>query len=207
MAGIYAKPGLRLVRQVLSDLFAVVWVVGWFGASSLVHGLITSVANSARDMADIGRGTAGELAEASERVTAIPAVGEALARPFDSMASGLIDLVARADNQASTLDTLAWLAAIVTFLIPVGIMLWLWLPRRIRFWTQARATQQFIDSGADLDLFALRAMANLPMTDMVRISADPVRAWREGDERVIRELAELAFDREGIRAPKSLPRT
>lgn len=206
MAGVYAKPGRRLLRQVLSDLFAVVWVIAWYLAGRAVYSVIHAVAEGAREMADVARGTADELADARDRVDAVPAVGDALSRPLDSLASGMAEVVARADAQVTMLNTLAWLAGVVTFLIPVAIMLWLWLPRRVRFWTQARATQEFLDSGADLDLFALRAMTNLPMSDLARVSPDPVRAWREGDARVIRELAELSFDHEGIRVPERLRR-
>ena len=52
----------------------------------------------------------------------------------------------------------------------------------------AVATAAFLPA-PDLDLFALRAMANQPMHVLAAISDDPVRAWRSGDRRVIDALA------------------
>ena len=81
-------------------------------------------------------------------------------------------------------------------------MVALWLPRRIRFYRQARASQQFLDSSADLDLFALRAMASQPLYVLAGVSDDPVRAWRDGDRQVIDQLAAIELRRNGLRFPK-----
>ena len=64
---------------------------------------------------------------------------------------------------------LGWLV----FLIPVVILVVIWLPARIRFFLRARAAQQFLDSEADLDLFALRAMVVQPMHVIAKISDGP----------------------------------
>ena len=66
------------------------------------------------------------------------------------------------------------------------------MPRRVRFVLQASAGSEVHRLvTADLELFALRAMANQPMHRLARVSADPVRAWREGDPDVVRRLAML----------------
>jgi hypothetical protein len=92
----------------------------------------------------------------------------------------------------------------LVFLIPVSVVVAFWLPRRIRFWRQARAARAFIDSGADLDLFALRAMVTQPMHVLAAISDDPVGAWRGGDHTVITKLAEIELGRSGLRLPAHL---
>ncbi len=56
----------------------------------------------------------------------------------------------------------SWLGWAVA-LIPILMLLWFYLPSRIRFVRRASAGQRFLDSGADLDLFALRAMAHQPL--------------------------------------------
>ena len=43
-------------------------------------------------------------------------------------------------------------------LVIAAVLLVLWLPRRVRFVFRARAARRFLDSSADLDLFALRAL-------------------------------------------------
>ena len=92
----------------------------------------------------------------------------------------------------------------LVFLIPVTIVAAFWLPRRIRFYRQARASQVFLDALPDLDLFALRAMAAQPLYVLAGISDDPVKAWRSGDRAVINELAELELRRNGLRLPDTL---
>ena len=66
---------------------------------------------------------------------------------------------------------------------------------------EATAGQRFIDESADLDLFALRAMANQPMHRLARVSDDPVRDWREGDAEVVRALALLELGDAGLTPP------
>ena len=99
---------------------------------------------------------------------------------------------------------LALLVGWLVFLIPVTIVVAFWLPRRIRFYRQARASQVFLDALADLDLFALRAMAAQPHYVLAEISDDPVKAWRSGDRAVINQLAELELRRNGLQLPDTL---
>ena len=54
-------------------------------------------------------------------------------------------------------------------------------------------------SEADLDLFALRALANRPLPRLTEISPDPVEAWRRGDSEVVRALAALELRSIGLR--------
>ena len=84
---------------------------------------------------------------------------------------------------------------------PGRLLVAVWLPRRIRFYRLAKAAQHFLDEGADLDLFALRAMATQPMHVLAGISRDPVAAWRAGDRSVIDRLAEVELRRSGLRMP------
>jgi hypothetical protein len=94
-----------------------------------------------------------------------------------------------------------WLLGWLVFLIPVLIVLLIWLPARIRFFLRARAAQRFLDTQADLDLFALRAMVAQPMHVIARISDDPVAAWRRGDRDVIRALAAIELRQSGLSPP------
>ena len=57
--------------------------------------------------------------------------------------------------------------------MPILIVVAFWFALRLRFVRRAGAAQQFIDAAPDLDLFALRAMANQPMPRLARISDDP----------------------------------
>jgi hypothetical protein len=66
---------------------------------------------------------------------------------------------------------------------------------------------RYLDSEADLRLFALRAMANQPMHKLAKISDDPVSAWSDGDEETIGKLAELELRSRGLRMPPPSPAT
>jgi hypothetical protein len=99
-------------------------------------------------------------------------------------------------------DQLAFVLAAVTIGLPVLFAVLIWVPRRIRFARRARAAQKFIDNAADLDLFALRAMANQPMHKLAKISDDPVTAWRDGDAEVIAQLAGLELRTTGLKPPR-----
>ena len=66
---------------------------------------------------------------------------------------------------------------------------------------RATAAQRFIDAEPDLDLFALRAMANQPMPRLAKVSDDPAGAWRRGDLDVIHALALLELKDSGLRPP------
>jgi hypothetical protein len=84
------------------------------------------------------------------------------------------------------------------------VLLWLYLPQRIAFVRRATAGQRFLDSGADLDLFALRAMAHQPLHVLARVDSDPAGAWRRGEPEVIGQLARLELRSAGLRAPAGL---
>ena len=137
------------------------------------------------------------------RAAQVPGLGDQLRRPFDAAAGSLGDLVATADRQAASIERLAAVDGLAGVPHPGDDRAALWLPRRVRFVRRARAAQRFIDAQADLDLFALRAMANQPMHVLAGISDDPVRAWRAGDRRVIDALAEVELREAGCRCPRS----
>ena len=70
---------------------------------------------------------------------------------------------------ALTLAALILVLALVTASVPIAIVVLIWGLVRYRFVREATTAQRFIDSSADLDLFALRAMAGQPMTVLARI--------------------------------------
>ena len=90
-----------------------------------------------------------------------------------------------------------------TALVPILIVGAIWFVLRWRFVRRASAAQRFIDAAPDLDLFALRAMANQPMHKLAKISDDPVTAWRDGDATVIGQLATLELRSTGLRGPRT----
>lgn len=204
--GIYAaRPG-RLVGQVLVDLFVVVWAVVWALIGIFVQQTVAVLAGPARQTAVTAARLAGNLTDAADQAGKLPGVGDELRRPFDSASGTLGGLIAAANHQVESIERLATIVGWLVFAIPVAVLVALWLPRRVRFYRQARAAQVFIDSQPDLDLFALRAMALQPMHVIAAVSDDPVGAWRAGDTAVINRLAELELRRTGLRMPAAVDR-
>jgi hypothetical protein len=86
--------------------------------------------------------------------------------------------------------------------LAIASYLILWLPLRNAFVRKATAARELAHASDDLDLFALRALARQPLTVLVKIDPDPAAAWRRGDRRVTRALAELELRSEGLRLPQ-----
>ena len=203
--GIYSiRPG-RLAGQIFSDLFVLAWSIGCGVVALVVNQVVAALAVPARETARNGTRLMDNMREAAEQAARVPGVGEDLRRPFDAASDTLGNVVTAANNQVESIERLALVAGWLVFLIPVALVVALWLPRRVRFYRQARASQALLDSDADLDLFALRAMASQPLYVLAGVSDDPVRAWRDGDRRVIDALAEIELRRHGLRMPKNRP--
>jgi hypothetical protein len=200
--GIYStRPG-RLAGQIFGDLFVVGWAVVWGAIGIFVNQMVAVLAIPARETARTATKLMDNMRDAAEQAAKVPGVGDDLRRPFDAAAVTMTNLIASANEQVASIERLALIAGWVVFGIPVAMVVALWLPRRVRFYRQARASQVFLDSTADLDLFALRAMASQPLYVLAAVSDDPVGAWRDGDRRVIDELAAIELRRNGLRFPK-----
>ena len=200
----YAATPARASRQVLADVLVIGWLLVWWWASRVIHGAIDAIAGPARSTQQAALDLSGSMSDAGATAGQIPLVGSELSTPFDSAAGTLDGIASSAADQVATIERVADIAGWVVLLIPVGIVLALWLPVRLRFFTTARATRRFIDASSDLDLFALRAMATQPMPALARISDDPVGAWRSGDRAVIERLAEAELRRIGLLLPDRL---
>lgn len=198
---VYARPGWRLVRQLVADSFVVLWVAGWAFVARLLHRAIAALAAPAREGAETAAQLSRAVGDAQGRLSELPVVGGDVAEPLGRVASGLDGLVGQADQQATQILHLATIASWTCFLVPVLGLLAVWLPYRVRFIRRAAAARRFVNADADLELFALRAMANLPMDQIAAISDDPVRAWRAGDQQVIRALAARELERTGLGMP------
>lgn len=199
--GFYARPSWQLVRQVVSDVFVVLWTLVWWQVSRFAADAVSAIATPAREAARAAGRLRDDFAAAGQKASDVPLAGRELRKPFDSAAGSMGDVVTAANQQVQTIEHVAMLVGILVVAIPVSLLVAVWLPRRLRFRAESVAAQRFIDAPADLDLFALRAMANQPMAAIAQITDDPVGAWRTGDSRIIRQLADLELRRNGMALP------
>ncbi|MET1004704.1 MAG: hypothetical protein ABWX96_04095 [Propionibacteriaceae bacterium] len=202
---IYAARPSRLVRQVAADVLVVIWGVAWWWVGDLVQNAVYAVAGPARETAGSASRLATQFGEAADQAAKVPGVGDQLRQPFDAAAGSLTEIITAANRQVISIERLGDLLQWLVFALPLAVLVAIWLPLRLRFLLRARAAQRFLDSSADLDLFALRAMTSQPMHVLAEISPDPVGAWRSGDATVIHKLAEVELRRSGLRMPPLAP--
>lgn len=200
---LYSDVGGQRVGQVVGDLMLVGWIWLCVELGRLVFRITNALGAPGRKAAEAGDGLAGDLRRLSEPIGKVPVVGDQLRSPVDGAAGAAGKLAEAGRDQAYAAEQLAYVLAGVTIGLPVLFALLIWLPRRIRFSRRATAARKFIDSAADLDLFALRAMANQPMHQLAKISDDPVAAWREGDTEIITRLASLELRSTGLKVPRT----
>ena len=195
-------PGRRLA-QVLADVGIVAWVVLWAWVGRRVHDVTMALAEPGRQLQGAGAGFREKLNAAGDGVDDLPVLDDRVAGPFRSAAAAGTDIEKAGTDLVSAVERFAVLLGWTTALVPILIVGIWWAIARARFVRRASAAQRFIDADDDLDLFALRAMANQPMASLARVSADPSGAWRRGDRETIRALALLELRDSGLRPPRT----
>jgi hypothetical protein len=198
---LYADGPVRRARQLVGDLLVIGWVVLWLTLADVVHDATLALAIPGERLEDAGGGLADRLRDAGSAVGDVPLVGDRVRSPFDGAGRAADQIAAAGAAQVEAVQTLAFWLGLVVGAVPILVLLAVYLPLRWRFVRTATAGQRFIDADADLDLFALRAMATQPMHRLARVSDDPVRAWRDGDPDVVRSLALLELRDAGLSPP------
>ena len=198
---LYADSPTRRVRQMVGDALLLAWILIWIEVGKAVHGATMALARPGEEINEAGSGLADKLREASSVVGDTPLVGDQLQSPFDGAGDAADQIAGAGTSSVEAVEQLAdWLGWTVGA-IPVLILLVVYLPLRWRFVRTATAGRRFVDAAADLDLFALRALARQPMHRLGRISDDPAGAWRRGDPDVVRALAVLELKDLGLTPP------
>lgn len=198
---IYSEIPSRGFRQFLGDLWVIAWGVLSVWIASKIHDLVMNLAAPGRALVSGATNLATSITDAGDKVGSVPLIGDALSQPFDAMSGAAMFIASAGQAQVDAVTALAtflqW-SIIVLAILPLASI---WIPMRLAFIRRASAARRFVDASADLDLFALRAMARQPLHLLARIDDDPVGAWRRGDPYVIHALASLELRAEGIRTP------
>jgi hypothetical protein len=198
---LYADLTGRRTLQMLSDVGVLAWVAVWAWVGRAVHDATTRLAAPGYTLQGAGSGFRDQMARAGQAVSNVPLVGDGLAEPFQRAGSAGTSIEQAGKDLVSAVDSLALLLGWVTALVPIVLVVFVWAALRGRFIRRATAAQRFIDEAADLDLFALRAMARQPMSRLARVCDDPAGAWRRSDPEMIRALAVLELRDSGLRPP------
>lgn len=200
---LYADAPGHQARQVLGDLLLVLWIALWVRLSQVVRDATLALAAPGEQIEEAGTGLAGKLRDAGGTVGGLPLVGDQARAPFDGAGDAADRIAAAGAAQVEAVQTLAFWLSLAVGSIPILVVVAFYVPLRWRFIRTASAGRRFVDSAADLDLFALLAISNQPLHRLARISDDPVRAWRDGDPDVVRALAVLELRDTGLGLPKA----
>ena len=198
---LYADLTGRRTLQILSDVGVLAWVALWAWVGRAVHDATTRLAAPGYTLQGAGSGFRDQMGRAGQSVSDVPLVGDSLAEPFQRAGNAGTSIEQAGKDLVSAVDSLALLLGWVTALVPIVLVVFVWAVLRGRFIRRATAAQRVIDEAADLDLFALRAMARQPMSRLARVCDDPAGAWRRSDPEMIRALAVLELRDSGLRPP------
>ena len=199
----YAATPARRTLQVVGDLAAFLWIWLWVVLAGKVRDATLGLATPGRKIDASASDLAERLRDAGRTVAKVPFVGDDGRSPFDGAGGAAEGLAGAGRQQVEAVGTLAHWLGIAVALIPILMLLWFYLPPRLRFVRRASAGQRFLDATADLDLFALRAMAHQPLHVLAKLDDDPAGAWRRGDREVIGQLARLELRSVGLKPPVS----
>ncbi|QCB93215.1 hypothetical protein [Cellulomonas shaoxiangyii] len=201
----YAQDGPRRARQVVGDLAVLAWVAAWVWVARRLHDVVARLGAPGRTLEDAGTSLRDSLGSAGDSVAGIPVVGDDVRAPFDAAGGAAASIAAAGVQVQEGAARLALAAAVAVALGPVLVVLVAWLRARVSFARRAGAAARLVDSAADLDLFALRALATQPVTRLAHVCDDPAGAWRRGDPDVVRALAALELRSLGVRPPAVAP--
>ena len=198
---LYSDFAPRRTRQILADLIAIAFIAGWIWVGTTVAGLVGALADYGRQMEEAGAGFAQTMTEVGDNLGSVPVIGGGIRVPFDGASEAGAALEAAGRSQQEAILALATGVGIGIAALPILMILLIWLVPRLRFARRAARTAAVVNAGAGVDLLALRALATQDVSTLSAVDPDAMAAWRRGDERVLRQLAQLEASSAGVRLP------
>ncbi|HET6531130.1 MAG TPA: hypothetical protein VFH03_11025 [Actinoplanes sp.] len=196
---IYADRLPVAIRQLLTDLLVVVWVYAWIRAGIWVHDLVLRLGVPGQRLEGAGRGIADNLADAGGKVGGVPLVGDELTVPFTRAAEAARSIAEAGRQQQEVVGNLALALTALLLAVPLALVLFAWLPMRLRWMRRAGVAAAVRDQPAGRDLLALRALAGRPLNQLTRLGPDIAQSWRDGDASAVDALAALELRGLGLR--------
>ncbi|GAA5108259.1 hypothetical protein GCM10023319_80910 [Nocardia iowensis] len=195
---IYADRTPVAVRQLVTDLLVVAWVYAAVRVALWLHDLLHKLAVPGQKLEGAGNGMADNLDAVGDKVGRVPMVGDELTSPFERTAAAARTISEAGRDQQDLIGDLAMALAIGSLIVPIGLVLFLWLPLRLRWIRRAAVAARLRTDPSGQDLLALRALANQPLRTLDRLDPHAVDAWRRGDDTTIRQLAALELHGLGL---------
>jgi len=197
---LYAERLPTAIRQLLTDIVVVVWVYLWIRAGLWVHDMVEKLAVPGQKLESAGGGIAGNLADAGSKVNRVPLVGDQLVKPFNGAADAARAIADAGRDQQHIVDQMSVLLAVLAVSVPLALVVFLWLPFRLRWMRRAGVASAVRAEPAGRDLLALRALAGQPLDKLTRLGPDIAQSWRNGDAEAVDALAALELKQLGLTA-------
>ncbi|XVU27002.1 hypothetical protein ACQPZJ_08165 [Actinoplanes sp. CA-054009] len=199
---LYADRIPTAVRQLITDIVVVIWVYLWVRAGLWVHDMVEKLGVPGAKLESAGGGIADNLADAGGKVGKVPLVGDQLVKPFTGAADAARNLAEAGRQQQEIVDQMAIIMALAAVAVPLALVLFVWLPLRLRWIRRAAVATSVRDEPAGRDLLALRALASQPLNRLAKMGPDIAQSWRNGDPEAVDALAELELRRLGLKASR-----
>jgi len=198
----YADRLPTAVRQLLTDIFIVIWVYLWIRVAFWTHDIVLKLGVPGEKLQSSGTGLADNLADAGSKVGRVPLVGDQLTKPFNGAADAARSLAEAGRQQQEIVGNVALVMALVVVALPLALVLFGWLPLRLRWMRRAGVASRVRDEPAGKDLLALRALASRPLNQLTKLGPDIAQSWRNGDAAAVDALAALELKDLGLK-PRS----
>jgi hypothetical protein len=195
----YSDFGAQRSRQITVDIVALVFIAAWIWLGVFVHSLVIGLSDFGVQMEQAGAGFRETMTDVGDNLGGVPLIGGGIRGPFDSASDAGATLEAAGASQQVAVQNLATGLGLGIAVLPVIAILVIWLVPRIRFARRASNAKRLVSAGAGIDLLALRALSRQRLTTLTAIDADPMAAWRRGDDAVMRSLAALELKSSGVR--------
>jgi hypothetical protein len=199
----YADRLPTAVRQLLTDLLVVFWVYAWIRAGIWINDMVEKLGVPGQKLQDAGTGIAGNLGDIGGKVGRVPLVGDELTTPFNKAAEAANSLADAGRQQQEVVDNLALAMALLIIAMPLALVLFLWLPARLRWMRRAAVAAAVRNEPAGQDLLALRALASRPLNELAKLGPDIAQSWRNGDAAAVQALAALELKDLGLKPAKA----
>ena len=199
----YADRLPTAARQLLTDLLVVIWVYAWIRAGLWINDMVEKLGVPGQKLQEAGTGIAGNLGDIGGKVGRVPLVGDELTAPFNSAAGAANSIAEAGRQQQEVVGNLALTMALLIIAVPLALVLFLWLPKRLRWMRRAAVAAQVREQPAGQDLLALRALAGRPLNELAALGPDIAQSWRNGDAAAVRALAALELKDLGLKPAKA----
>jgi hypothetical protein len=197
---LYADRIPTALRQLITDIIVVLWVYLWVRAGLWVHDMVQKLGVPGEKLQSAGTGMANNLNDAGGKVGKVPLVGDQLVKPFNGAADAARSLADAGREQQQVVTKMSVIVALAAVAVPLALVLFLWLPLRVRWIRRAGVATSVRSAPAGRDLLALRALATQPLNQLAKLGPDIAQSWRNGDAEAVDALASLELRKLGLKS-------